>query len=250
MNPNEPNGSDLPMQPGDAMERHEPTMPLTVGDFAGDQGMDALAGAESGKRFKSGTILVALVVAVAIGGLVSMRTLAKVTAASTGSSEIEQSIEKWRAGMVGAEGPESSSSTARVNGDALMVLNETYSQHQVPLGDVAKNPFVLPGDGQTGPEILDPVNATLAERDKQIARARSRIERAGGRLEVKMIMDSENPLANISGQIVGLDDVILVEEEGEDVEFLVTAMTEDVVTVVTRVPEFELEVELDLTLDR
>jgi hypothetical protein len=240
-------GSDQPLA---GTEDRDVSMPLSVGDFSDEQALDPLAGADSERKFKSSSLLIVLVVVVAVAALISMRTLARVTAGVVGNTEIESLIEKALKDLGGTDGsPGAPAPDIARNGEVLAILQAPYSEQQVKLGDVQKNPFILPSDllGDE-PPVPDNTNDRLREREKLIAETRARFESAGSRLELKSVMMGPNPLANVSGKIVQQGDVIVVAPG--DTELTVKEVSADEVILVAEAPELDLVVELSVELTR
>jgi hypothetical protein len=76
------------------LQDDEKTMPLGLG--MGEQsGLDPLASAGSGRKLSAGSLIIAIVVVIACGGLWLMRTLSQVSASTGTSAEAESTIEKF-----------------------------------------------------------------------------------------------------------------------------------------------------------
>ncbi len=245
MKPN-PNASSNPAFTAPSGD-DERSMPIGVGDMNGeDAAFDPLAGASDSRRFRSGSIVLVIVIVIAGGGLWFMRSLSNVSGAAGAISEIEKSIE----GFLSSRDPKGNIKAAKSRGEAdvLRVINESYSDKFVPLNSVQRNPFILPGENES--KIVTPI--TGDEPAEVLARARVQrhreIESASSRLSVKSIIMSNSPLANVSGMIVRVGDEIA--PEGSEVTFRVMAITADTVTLVTDDLALGMHVEVPLTMRR
>jgi hypothetical protein len=74
------------------------------------------------------------------------------------------------------------------------------------------------------------------------------IDQAAANLQIKSIIMSNNPLANISGMIVRIGDEIA--PEGFDITFRVQAITADTITLVSDDLALGMHVETQLTMRR
>lgn len=223
----------------------EKTMPLGVGNFADDTvGLDPLAGAETRRRFNTGSLVLVGVIAIACGGIWFMRTLTAVRASSGGNTNIEQTIEKFIKNLRGDEpGIARTSPNLLTNNDrgVLEVLNQTYIERQVPLSDVKCNPFIM----------YDEIGGPLVPTDtgsKTVADRRLAIERAAEKLRLKSVIMGSQPLANISGKIVRAGEEIV--SEPDNIPFKVTSITSDFVMLEGLDAAMNLKVEINLPLKR
>jgi hypothetical protein len=222
------------------------TMPLGVGDAsAEDQALDPLAGTGEARRFKTGSILIVVVVAIACGGLWFMRSLSHVSAATSGKSEAEQTIEEFLVQRDSKGNPKNGGNSSAV----LEVLRDSYIDRQVPLEDVQKDPFLLPGEGEIGP--VGPID-TGESTDKVLAKARvarqQEIAAAAERLELKSVMMASQPLANVSGMLVREGDEL--SPEGSEVVFRVQKIESDSMLLLASDIALGLNVEVPLTMRR
>jgi hypothetical protein len=251
VNPNDFNTAE-PSAP--ASESHEPqdvTMPLGTGEFGDPAGVDLLAGATARKSFNTGSVLVIAVVLIAVGGLFSMRMLAQVTAATAIDADIETTIEDFLQTALGTEGSAGAQDGAASHKDnVIAVLKETYSEQQVPLHDVQRDPFVIyeTASGGTTLPAYDPTADELARRERQFQQEREarrlQFEQAGGTLRVKSVLGGGNPLANINGDVVRVGDVL---HAGPDqIEFRVTAISTASVDLVAEDERYDLAVTVTL----
>ncbi|HRP62089.1 MAG TPA: hypothetical protein PK400_02215 [Phycisphaerales bacterium] len=245
--------------PAGGVEREERTMPLGMGDFnnadeAGAGGeVHELAGSfggESKRRLNGGGLVLVAVVLTAIGGLYSMRTLTKASAASDQTSAVEKSINEFIDGLMGTADTKGAAkaSKGRSTEAVLDVLTETYTKRQVPLSDVQRNPFVIFDDVPVAP-VAPVVNPVEFDPKVQLRKDRAALfEQAGARVRVRTIMMGSSPLANIDNKIVRMGDSITVEPE--NVEFVVVAIAPDFVELKAEDKALEVVVRVTVNLRR
>ena len=225
-------------------------MPLGVGEFAEESPTpDPLASAGAGRRVNAGSMVIVLVIGVAIGGLWLMRKVTHVSAATGGNTEVELTIEKFLSALKGESGA-SAARTAPNSPDAgvLEVLKETYTERQVPLTDVQRNPFILYGETiVTADGPAQPDESNLA-RTRQRTERQEAFQRAASNLHLKSIIMGAEPLANVSGKIVRVGDEIA--SEPDNIAFRVSKITADVVTMVGEDKALEVKVEAVLSIKR
>ena len=223
------------------------SMPLGISEMTGDENLlDPLASAGTSRRFRSGSLMIVFVIAIACCGLWFMRSLSHVSGANGEKSDIEQSIEQFL-GARDSRG-EVRSAAGRTDPKVLQVLNESLEGKFVPLSSVQRDPFVLPGEGES--KVVTPVAGE--DPAQAVARARALrqkdIDEAAANMVVKSIIMSTQPLANISGTIVRIGDEIA--PEGFDVTFRVQAITTDSVTLVSDDLALGMHVETQLSMKR
>lgn len=233
--------------------REGASFPLGTGDdgLDADSAFDPLAGAESVKRSNTGTVLIILVILVAAGGLFSMRTLAKVSASVQSDTEVESSIETFIATLTGSSGGKSSGTSVLLRDDdpSLEVLSESYTEHQVPLVNVAKNPFLLAQkstDLATNP-VVDTGGSDRIYEQRRRQKIKD-IESAKGRLTLTSVLLGSTPLANINGKILRVGNTITMERE--DVTFTLLGVESDAVTLITEDVALDLSYEVTIRIDR
>lgn len=240
MSDNDLNNSDQMGYAGDTGGDPGESVPGELGGFNADPGMDVLAKEGSAKRRRTGALVLILVVGLSLGGLFAMHTLAKVSAAGGGDTDTEETIEKFLRTVSG----DASSNPGTSGGDlvtkhrsVLDVIHDDYTSQQVALSDVQRNPFVLVQPGMTPGT---PGNTTSLERK------RAEIENAAGQLRLKSIIMGSNPLANVNGRFVRLDEMIAVQNQG--IAFRVAEITSDTITLVAEDTDLKLTVETVLYL--
>ena len=207
-----------------------------------------ITGSSGGRKLSSGSILLVIVIVVAIAGLFSMRTIGKVTSAATGSSQIEDSINEFIKKFNPGEEDGKSPKIVGNNRVDMTRLGQDYTEQQVALADVQKNPFILPNDvGGTTPTI----HPGATKEEVRRAELAAEFQTVGNRLRLKSIILGADPLANVSGRIVRLNETILIEPE--KVEFLVTAIENETITLKgtgEEVKQLGLDVEITLQINR
>lgn len=177
----------------------------------------------------STTLIIVVVAVVAAGSLYAMRVTPSGGGDGAAIDEIEQKIEQMLVKINMPEAMGDDDPLRRENLDALFqetdhiikMFADDVTKHQVPIDQVAKNPFVLPTFrtvSQEGPK------QPVASNDRELAVRKARLEREAGRLKLQTIMSSQKtPVAIINGQIV---------QPGHEIgEFKVTAIAKMSVTL-------------------
>ena len=231
----------------------EPTQtPLGEAAVAAEDGdLDGLDGGLAKKR-RTGPLILIAVVLLAAGGLFCMHALSKITGASKGNSDIEATITKFLNSMTGTQlgDSEGSAKDLVANHDKIVgVLSNDYLDLQIPLSDLQFNPFVIDRGARqiAQPEVdIGYDNAQRLERKR--AQRREELQSAASKLRLKSVIMGGTPLANISGSIVRIGEVVSVGRD--DVDFQVTAITHDTVTITANEPHLTLEVDVVLELDQ
>ena len=236
---------------GQMSDDNEPQqMPLGVGgdDFGGDDGFDPLAGAEAKSKINTGAVLIALVVAIAAGGLFVMRTLAKMNNIATADSTTEEKINAFLNVLTGNGANQGDNNSVLVDGDesALHVLRETYTDRQVPLDNVQRNPFVIDETRAVAPTPGNPQGAAPSAEQRRTA-MEQRFRAAGKHLKVDSTLLGSTPLANINGEIYRVGDVLY--NEMEDVSLKIVKIESKQVHLVGIDAALGLEVPVILNID-
>jgi len=191
-----------------------------------------LAGGDARKGPSHGTILVAVVVAVAVGAIFGMRWLVGHSATVVADTTIETRVEAYLADRGDLDG--SSSSTLSANA-VIASLTDDRTDAQVPLRDVREDPFRLERR-ETTPERIVPDPSLREEQQAEQAR-RQRLEelrRKAGGYRLTSVMGSEGRYtAVIADQVLQVGDVL------DDV-FTVTAITPAEVTLMAEGETFKL----------
>lgn len=230
---------------GEAASDEGKTMPLGLG-MGDEAALDPLANAGGGTRFKAGHLVIVFVVAVGAAGLWFMRTLSHVGAATVPSSDIERTIDDFLKAIKGDSGQAVNPKNPVLNASEkamIEVLKAPYTEHQVSLDNVQRNPFILynePTDEPTTPGA-DP-------KIKQKEDRRKLFEATATQFQVKSVLMSSEPLANVSGKIVRKGDEI--SPSGADFSYRVVAIMTDGVMIVAEDSKLELTVAITLPLKR
>lgn len=230
MNPNDPQLTS-PSNPDNAIEGGEVDPPIDDGS------LDPFAAEGSGTKIRFGSMLIVVVIVIAIGAVFGMRTLAKATAANDTPTDSEKTIDKFL--KAGPGGRTAADNLLAIDNESVLgVLTGDYTDHQVPLDRVQRNPFVGGGGGS------GPVNpAALGKGQLQQA-----MEAAGRKLKLKSVMMGRRPVAILNVGVIMLNRSVTVQPEG--IEFRVVSITADSVTLVAEDPKSGLRVEQKLFLDR
>lgn len=220
-------------------------MPLGTEDFNAQSGFVTGETPSAVKRHAGGALLLTLVVAVAIAGLFSMRTLTKASAAIDAPSEVEKSIEGF------LEMIDQGKKAEKEDGDTavLNVLSESYTKRQVALADVQRNPFIIFERTTDAAAPIKPKQQV----DPRIEQRRNRtdlFERAAGRLHLGSILLGSSPLANINNQVLRVGDSITVTMQSEEVIFRVLAIEAASVDLVAEDPLLEVRVPVTVNIRR
>ncbi len=237
------------MEPEDLAS--EATVPLGTGAFEAEDG-DLYLLDGSGKKRRTGPLVLIAVVVLAVAGLFCMHTLAKITAAARGDTAIEKTIDLFLSSVSRSQAGSSSQSAGelvRSHRAVVDVLSDDYTALQIPLADVQFNPFVIQRDAQLVHQaVSDPGDDESRRLERSRAKRREEIESACHSLRLKSVIMGSVPLANLSGLIVRLGEVVPIETEG--IEFRVTSITHDSITLTANEPSLKLKVDVVLELDR
>lgn len=248
MNLHDPNGdeantlSNAP-EPGD-----DATMPIGVGEPGGEAGFDAGSSGAAPKKMKTGPLLLVLVVACASVGLFSMRFLARVSAAAGMNAGVEKTVEDFLKALTGGAGlDELTAQLVLPDGETIGALNDDYTEKQVALADVQKNPFIIFNtDVETGPVAEDDGSRSMREWERQRTQRRQAIEAAAARLRLKTVMMGVDPIAHLSGRLVHVGDEFEIDED--EIEFEVIGIGRDWLTILAADESLDLEVEVTLRM--
>jgi len=238
VNPNEHDNlnNDTPQLGAD----EERSMPLGVGNFDEQDVLDPLAGGETKKRVDTGALLIGGVILVAIGGLFSMRTLARIAMPAPTDPMYEQTV------MDFLDAPDVTTQDAGVWTD----LKDDFTKGHVPLEGVHRNPFII---WETSQNTDEPVNLD-PKIDQEALTARRREERSRAinaeaeRFRLQMVLLGHRPLANLNDQIVRIGETIQLDENST--VFRIAAIRNDSVKLVAEEPALDLVVEIDVILLR
>ncbi len=228
--------------------------PVGADDFAPDPGLDPLAGATAGRKLSGGTIIVIAVILSAVAGLFSMRKLAEVTAAATIDTDIEKTIDAFFKKLEPTGGTAVAQFSPATD-TVLDVLTDTYSERQVPLRDVQRDPFIINEPepvtaAQGDPVVTQPADTGRKQREWERNRddRRQTMEADGAKIVVKSIMGGSRPMALIDRQIVVVGDRVTAKNTAT--EFVVESISTGSIDLVSEDPEFQLTVRVTAFLQR
>ena len=215
------------------------SLPLGIGDAPDETGLDpVITTGSGGRKFSAGSLLLVAVVAVACGGIWFMKTLSRVTAASGTNPEVESSIENFIKGLDQSGRKAGSAALAGDQASVLAVLSGSYTERQVPLDNVQRNPFIIYGD-----TAVQGTDGSLSRRQSE---RRAAFESAAARLDLKSVIMGSQPLANVSGRIVRRGDEII----SDGVALKVTGIAPDQVTLTAEDADLQLHTTFTLTIKR
>jgi hypothetical protein len=192
---------------------------------------------------------VVAVTVVAAVGLYSMRTLTSVSADSIVGSEVEKTIESYLKGDAPGE-PALDASLITEQHDLLASLHNDYTEIQVPLDNIQRDPFIIfetrRPDPLAGDDDVPAPSNNRFEQERQQRRAA--IVTAGERLRLKSVILGSAPLANVGGRIVRLGDTIEIEDDG--IAFTVIEITRTAIALEARDDDYNLIVAVSINLDQ
>jgi hypothetical protein len=226
-----------------------PQMPLGTGDFGADPSLDPLAGASGGKKLNGGLLLIIAVMVIAAGGLFFMRKIAAVTASMVIDRDVEALIDDYiKSNPDDDTTPDRLSSTYN---EVLGVLTEAYSERQVPLRDVQRDPFIIHYAEPDLPDPREAVDPSLQQERvflQRQAERRTQLEEGVRKLKLKSILGGSNPLAIIDGKIVRVGDVLVVNAGELALRYRVKRIATASVDLAGEAPELALSVPFILQL--
>ena len=228
----------------DDLSIHEGNQPLGVGELAEEQGLDPLANVRERSRFNGGSIVLVAVIVLALAGLWFMRAISKVSASTGKNSDVEVMIEKFFQRQK-AQSPTDGATIGNTDPNVVTLLSSTYTERQVPLDQVQRNPFILPGEGV---KVDTETGKVDKDHEKRLQTRKAELVRAQGKLQLKTVMMGSSPMASVSGKIVRKGDEITVDPE--NVTFRVTNIAADTVELLAEDVEFDITHTVTLTIER
>lgn len=236
---NEFNESD---QNVNEIDQNEAGVPIGVGDFAAASDFTTSEEPGSVKRHAAGALLITIVVAVAIIGLFSMRTLTRASAAVEAPSDLERSIEHFLEMINSGKGGINKTDEAD---SVLDVLSESYTQRQVSLSEVQRNPFIIfEGPEAAAASAQETVDPVVEQRRQRLAQ----FESAGNRLRLNSVLMGSDPLANINNKVLRIGDVLSIAPE--DVQFTVVAIDATSVDLIAEDDQLEVKHHVTISIRR
>lgn len=214
-------------------------IPLGLGGGA-DAVSDPFASSSASRRIKSGSMVVVFVVALAAVGLFAMRWMTKVTVASNRADEAERKVGDYLDAM-----KKETAKRDLDSADVVHVLNDDFTDRQIPLSDVQKDPFVLYEVAirtEIEPKREDnSEDQTQRVRDSARQKRMNEIQSALSSLRVKSILLGSNPLANLDGQIVRVGEMIKTKDDA--VKLRVLSIDQDSLVVFAEDSELDIKIE-------
>lgn len=227
---------------------------ITIDANGSGSGIDGFAGlSRASRRSRNMWIVVAIVVS-ALGGIFAMRMLVQATSLAAADVELDERIQSLLTSLTGGDetGDASEPTIAPEvrHEQILKVLGETYAQKQVPLMNLASNPFVILGATTVEPldvetDIIEPISEEeiLAQRR---AEREALLHGSVAFIELRSIVLGRIPLANIDGSIVGEGDTIYTDPD--KYEFVIIEILQDRVVLRATVETLDLVVDTTIKL--
>lgn len=236
-------------------EGFEPSdqQPLGSGNFLNVDDDLPLVEEESSSKINSSAVIITMFILVSVGAVFAMRTISKSNNTAFASNlEVENQIEIFLDSMASqnlsdGSGMNSSSSETTV----LKVLSTTYSDRQVKLEDVKKNPFITVADASNQAQTQanpNPDGISLKKWNIQRELLREQFIAASQKITVNSLMSGSSPLASLNGKIVREGETITVGSD--EVQFTVESIQINTVTMVAESAEYDLRIQFTLGLKK
>jgi len=228
----------------------ERSIPLGVGETAEESPLESMGAAKPKRRVSGGVVILVAVVLVAVAGLFFMRTLTKVSNVAVGDNEIEKQIVRFldNVSEKNTKGQPVNSVLMRNDDEVLKLLNAAYSERQVPLENVQRDPFMLFDEDIVAAapteDGIDPASAMAELRRQKTAE----IEKSAEAFALKSVMMGDSPLANVDGKILRVGDS-LQSQDGKN-DYTLTTVTPTSATLTSTVPALSLTVDIVLRVKR
>lgn len=236
-------------------EGFEPSdqQPLGSGNFLNVDDDLPLVEEESSSKINSSAVIITMFILVSVGAVFAMRTISKSNNTAFASNlEVENQIEIFLDSMASqnlsdGSGMNSSSSETTV----LKVLSTTYSDRQVKLEDVKKNPFITVADASNQAQTQanpNPDGISLKKWNIQRELLREQFIAASQKITVNSLMSGSSPLASLNGKIVREGETITVGSD--EVQFTVETILLNTVILVAESAEYDLRIQFTLGLKK
>lgn len=236
-------------------EGFEPSdqQPLGSGNFLNVDDDLPLVEEESSSKINSSAVIITMFILVSVGAVFAMRTISKSNNTAFASNlEVENQIEIFLDSMASqnlsdGSGMNSSSSETTV----LKVLSTTYSDRQVKLEDVKKNPFITVADASNQAQTQanpNPGGISLKKWNIQREMLREQFIAASQKITVNSLMSGSSPLASLNGKIVREGETITVGSD--EVQFTVETILLNTVILVAESAEYDLRIQFTLGLKK
>ena len=182
--------SDAPLDPETANQQ----FPIGTGGFDNADDLQGLADEPVGSKLNSSLVVLGIVVICGGAVLFWMKQMSAANnSAFAANNEIDTQIENFLDTMIVTDegGTEESNMLNR--------LTQDYTERQVKIDEVQKNPFILATDNvdQAAPIRIqtDPVDSEKQRWEKRREEAKTQMEAASNQIVVNSIMSGSNPSA-------------------------------------------------------
>lgn len=214
-------------------------LPLGVGGFGEADGAVPFEDDTPNSRINSGALIIGIVILTATASVIGMRAVSKSTgaAAAASNTQVESQIESFLETLTTSE--QNHQDTQANEASILKVLSTEYSERQIPLEDVKKNPFITNPEDATPEPTEDPGISSQTAWKRQRSEMLTQYQEASERIVVSSVMGGSNPLANINGKLFRIGDSLSMEPNA--MQFTVTAIRGGIVTLLVEVKEFDIK---------
>ena len=225
--------------------------PLGGGSFLNVDDDLPLVEEDSSSKINTSAVIVTMFILVSVGAVFAMRTISNSNnTALASNTEVENRIEIFLNSMAvkdlsSGSGMSSSGSETTV----LKVLSTTYSDRQVKLENVKKNPFITTADNSSHIQAHanpNPDGISSKRWNMQRELLREQFMAASQNITVNSLMSGSSPLASLNGKIVREGETITVGSD--EVQFTVESIQLNTVILVAESPEYDLKIQFTLGL--
>lgn len=221
--------------------------PIGAGGLDDVDSLQGLADEPVGSKLNSSVVVLGIVVICGGAVLIWMSKIgASNNSAFAANNEMDAQIENFLDTMVvtdedGAE-----------ENNMLSGLTHDYTERQVKIDEVQKNPFILATDevDQAAPirTHADPIDDENKRWEQRREEAKTQMEDASKQIVVNSIMSGSNPLASLNGKIVRVGDKFTAGAEG--IPFVIESIDTNTVSLVAVSEEFDLRLGFTVSLKR
>lgn len=221
--------------------------PIGAGGFDNVDDLQGLTDEPTGSKLNSSVVVLGIVVICGGAVLFWMKQMSAAnTSAFAANNEIDTQIENFLDTMIVTDenGTEES--------NVLNRLTHNYTERQVKIDEVQKNPFILDTDkvDQAVPiqALTDPADYEIRQWEKRREEAKAQMESASKQIVINSIMSGSNPLASLNGKIVRIGDKFTAG--AESIPFVVESIDTNTVSLVAESEEFDLRLGFTVSLKR
>lgn len=242
--------SDRQLQEYEGFE-HSDQQPLGTGNILNGDDDLPLIEEESSSKINSSAVIITLIILISVGAVFAMRTISKSNNTSFASNiEVENQIEIFLDAMASQDLSDGSGlNSSRGETTVLKVLSTTYSDRQVQLENVKKNPFItIADDGSQRQAQANPNPDGISAKRWNIQREllREKFVAASQNITVNSLMSGSSPLASLNGKIVREGETITVGSD--EVQFTIETIQISTVILVAESTEYDLKMQFTLGL--